>query len=312
VGDPADNVATFTEAFGLRLLKRTVNFDDPSTYHLYYGDHAGTPGTAFTVFPYPDGRPGRSGTGEVATTAFAVPPDSLDYWETRLRDCGLDVRGPETRFGERVLPVRDPDGLELELVETADAAENGVEPWADSPVPTDHAIRGFHSVTLRVADADPTAEVLTTLGFEREETAGDRTRFRASGDGSSDTESPVGHARVVDLVERPDGQRAGTGVGSVHHVAFRVSDEVTQREWQERLRDAGHHVTEVKDRRYFRSIYFREPGGVLFELATDGPGFTADESVESLGSELRLPPWLADDRADIERSLPSLEVSADV
>ncbi|WP_435147576.1 ring-cleaving dioxygenase [Halobaculum sp. P14] len=295
-GDPEANVRFFRDALGLRLVKRTVNFDDAGTYHLYYGDETGQPGTAYTVFPFGEGRRGPSGTGEVSATGFAVPAGSIDYWRDRLSDADASVREPETRFGSRVLPFTDPDGQELELVETD--AFGSVEPWDGSPVPAEHQIRGFHSVSLRLADAEPTADLLEFMGFDRVDEAGDRVRFRGAGD----------HAAVVDLVERPDAGRAGNGIGSVHHVAFSVPDDETQTAWQAALRDRGLHATEVKDRQYFRSIYFREPGGVLFEFATDGPGFTADESVAELGSGLRLPEWLEDDRDRIESALPELDV----
>lgn len=315
-GDPDENVRFFREVLGLRLVKRTVNFDDVGTYHLYYGDETGTPGTVYTVFPFGEGRGGRSGTGEVSATAFAVPEGSLDYWRDRLAERGAAVREPEERFGgeaqsasksasggepraERVLPFTDPDGGELELVETD--SFGGVDPWEGSPVPAERQIRGFYGVTLRLAETGPTADLLDTMGFERTDARGDRTRFRAAGD----------RAAVVDLVERPGMSRAGGGIGSVHHVAFRVPDDETQEAWQAALRERGLHATNVKDRQYFRSIYVREPGGVLFEFATDGPGFEVDESVDELGETLKLPPWLEADRERIEAALPELHVDAE-
>lgn len=310
-GDPDENVRFFRDVLGLRLVKRTVNFDDVTTYHLYYGDGVGTPGTAYTVFPFGEGRQGRNGTGEVSATAFAVPEGSLDYWRDRLGSRGVEVREPEGRFGERVLPFTDPDGGELELVESGARSASdgsgrspqeqcgGIEPWDGSPVPAEHQIRGFHGVTLRLVGVDATTGVLEFMGYERVDSAGDRTRFRGAGD----------RAAVVDLVERSGMGPAGGGVGSVHHVAFRVPDDDAQASWQAALRERGLHATPVKDRQYFRSIYFREPGGVLFEFATDGPGFDLDEPVESLGEGLKLPDWLEDDRERIASALPPLSAA---
>ncbi|SFR58581.1 glyoxalase family protein [Halogeometricum rufum] len=291
-GDPSENVRFYTDVLGLRLVKRTVNFDDTHTYHLYYGDETGSPGTALTFFPFGEGRPGRSGRGQAVATAFAVPEGSLDYWRERLESHGVTVDDVETRFGADVLPFADGDGQPLELVES----ESAVDPWADGPVPVDAAVRGFHGVTLQSARPDATGRVLELLGLERTAETADRVRYVAPGD----------RATVVDLLTR-ESPRGRPGVGTVHHVAFRVPDAETQMAWRETLSEAGQHVTPQKDRQYFQSIYFREPGGVLFEIATDGPGFTADESVESLGSELKLPSWLEDDREEIRAHLPPLD-----
>lgn len=298
-GDPRENLRFYTEILGLRLVKRTVNFDDVTTYHLYYGNRTGEPGTALTFFPFEGARAGRPGRGQAIATAFAVPPGSLDYWADRLAASEATVQEREERFGAGVLPFTDPDGQPLELVE----ADAPIEPWADGPVPEGRALRGFFGVTLHSAEPDATANVLELLGFERsgstEEPDGDGERVRYVADGD--------HATVVDLLRRepPQGR---PGVGTVHHVAFRVADEAEQLAWRERLSEAGQFVTPQKDRQYFESIYFREPGGILFEIATDGPGFTVDESVETLGSDLKLPPWLEDDREGIEDALPSLDV----
>lgn len=297
-GDPQGNRRFYTETLGLRLVKRTVNFDDVTTYHLYYGNRTGEPGTGLTFFPFEGARPGRPGRGQAVATAFAVPPGSLDYWADRLATSGATVDERTERFGADVLPFADPDGQPLELVE----ADSPVEPWGDGPVPEAHAIRGFFGVTLHSAEPDGTANVLELLGFERTGSVaepdgdGERVRYVASGD----------HATVVDLLRRepPQGR---PGVGTVHHVAFRAADEGEQMAWREQLADAGQFVTPQKDRQYFESIYFREPGGILFEIATDGPGFTVDESVAELGSELKLPSWLEDDRESIEGALPPLD-----
>lgn len=303
-GAPAANVDFYTGPLGLRLVKRTVNFDDPTTYHLYFGDGVGSPGTAITFFPYGDGRSGRPtgrsgtpGAGQVTTTAFRVPEGSIGFWRDRFDEHGVTYADPEARSDETVLPFADHDGLRYELVAVdGTAAEpTDVDPWTEV-VPAEHAIRGFHGVTLTVADPEPTAEVLQALGFEPERDADGRARYRITGPGPG---------TVVTIVE--DDERGSMGVGCVHHVAFRTPDDETQAEWQCRLRETGRRVTDVRDRRYFRSIYFREPGGVLFEIATEGPGFDRDEDRNALGEELKLPPWLAGDRERIEGALPEID-----
>jgi glyoxalase family protein len=295
--DPTRNVRFYTDVLGLRLVKQTVNFDDVTTYHLYYGNEVGEPGTALTFFPFEDGRPGRIGAGQVQTTQFYVPAGSLDYWVARFQDHDVEHDAPEDRFGERVLAFRDHDGLEYELV--ASDRDTTVEPWGEV-VPTEYAIRGFYGVALAVHETDSTADLLETMGYDRVASEGRRTRFEAPGE----------KAVVVDLVETDVQGRPGTG--TVHHVAFRVPDDDAQFDWQEALRDDGFQVTEQKDRQYFRSIYFRERNGVLFEFATDGPGFDRDESVDELGSDLKLPPWLEDDRERIESRLAPLDLDRGV
>jgi glyoxalase family protein len=293
--DPQQNVDFYTEALGLRLVKRTVNFDDKYTYHLYYGDEVGSPGTVLTFFPFEGGRQGRVGRGQTSATAFVIPEGSGDYWVDRLESRDIDVDTPYTRFDETVVPFRDHDGQPLELV----TSTSDIEPWADGPVPADNAIRGFHSVTLDSRNPKQTRAVLETLGYELTAQDGDRTRYRASGNGN--------RASFIDVLARPNAPRGQQGVGTVHHVAFRTPDTQTQEEWREPLSEIGLQVTPQKDRRYFKSIYFREPGGILFEIATDGPGFTRDESVSELGTELKLPPWLENDRAMLEDRLPEIE-----
>lgn len=292
-GDPRANVEFYTDVLGLRLVKKTVNFDDKFTYHLYYGDDTGTPGTILTFFPFEGAQPGRSGRGQASATAFVIPDGSVDYWIDRLVSAGVDVDEPTERFAETVVPFRDGDGQALELV----TGESSVQPWDNGSVPAEHAIRGFHGVTLHSADPEVTGAVLETLGYERAGEHGDRVRYRTAGD----------RAAVIDLLTR-NGPRGRQGPGTVHHVAFRTADDDEQAAWRERLTEAGLHVTPVKDRQYFRSIYFREPGGVLFEIATDPPGFTRDEPVAALGSSLKLPPWLEDERELIESRLPDLTV----
>ena len=295
-GDAQANLDFYTQVLGLRFVKRTVNFDDPTTYHLYYGDRVGTPGTALTFFPFAGAGPGRVGPGQAGATAFVVPPGSVDFWWDRLADRGVEVTPPTTRFDETVLGFRDPDGLPLELV----VGESDSEPWADGPVPGSHGLRGFHGVTLHSAAPAATGDVLETLGFDETARDGDRTRYRAVGD----------RAAVLDLHEPSTSTSARSGAGTVHHIAFRTADEASQAAWREHLLAEGYRVTPVRDRQYFQSIYFREPGGVLFEIATEGPGFTADEAVAELGSGLKLPPWLEDDRESIAAALPGLSVPA--
>ena len=290
--DPDENVAFYTDVLGLRLVKKTVNFDDVTTYHLYYGDEVGSPGTILTFFPFGGGQRGSVGRGQTSATAFVVPEGSLQYWQERFDDHGVEYDDVEMRFEERVLPFYDHDGQPLELV----TGEADIDPWAESDVPAEHAIRGFHGVTLLSADAEATVDVLETMGYERTGEAGHRTRFEGAGD----------RAAFVDVLDDPDASAGMQGAGTVHHVAFRVPEDETEMAWREELAEAGLRVTPQKDRQYFRSIYFREPGGILFEFATDGPGFDADEPIAALGSELQLPPWLEADRETIENSLPPL------
>jgi len=273
-----------------------VNFDDPETYHLYFGDGEGSPGTLLTFFPWANAETGRPGAGQASAVAFTISEDSLGYWMDRLKCEGLLVTPVRGRFHEAVVALRDPDGLRLELVTGSNRRAQGS--WEGSPVPERHAILGLDGVTLTEANVEPTAALLSaTLDFALVAKEAGRHRFVAGSGGLK-----------VDVVADPHAERGRIAVGSVHHVAWRVSNDAEQRDWRARLLDAGLHVTQVVDRRYFRSIYFREPGGVLFEIATDGPGFTVDESPDELGTALRLPPWLEAQRASIERALPPLEL----
>jgi catechol 2,3-dioxygenase-like lactoylglutathione lyase family enzyme len=299
--DPQRNVRFYEHELGLRLVKTTVNFDDPGTYHLYFGDDQGQPGTILTFFPWVGALPGRAGTGMTEATAFQVPPGSLDYWMGRFADRAIDFENPVERFGAPVLALRDPDGMSLELVETPHTQESGTIPGraaAAAGVPDDVAIRGFHGVSLCVANREASAALLTTIfGMEAAGEQGHRTRFR--------TPAAVAGA-FVDLVCGDEPVRGKPGAGTVHHVAFRARSDDEQQAWRDALLAAGNHVTPVLDRNYFRSIYFREPGGVLFEIATDPPGFAVDEPVDSLGSQLMLPEWLEPRRAAIAARLPAL------
>jgi catechol 2,3-dioxygenase-like lactoylglutathione lyase family enzyme len=292
-GEANRNIDFYTQVLGLRLVKVTVNFDDPAAYHLYYGDELGRPGTIITFFVWPDWIPGRPGAGHVTAVAFSVPPGSFPYWQERFGSHAVRFEPPAERFDETVLTFYDPDGLRLELVAGPDADTR--EPWARGPVPAEHAIRGIHSVTLTEGVLEPTAGLLTRLmGFRFSAAEGSRYRF-ATG--------PGGPGSVVDVELRRDLFRGRVAVGTVHHVAWRTAGDETQLGWRSRLLAAGYQVTPVRDRLYFRSIYFLEPGGVLFEIATDPPGFTVDETPEALGTGLRLPPWLEPRRAEIEAAL---------
>ncbi|WP_132255383.1 ring-cleaving dioxygenase [Methylobacterium segetis] len=295
-GPALRNLDFYTRVLGLRLVKKTVNFDDPGTYHLYYGDETGRPGTILTFFPIPHAAPGRVGIGETQETAFRVPRASIGWWTHRLLAHGVRHEARVQVFGESTLRFRDPDGMALALVGIEDAGE--AAGWSGGEVPREHAIRGFHGVTLLLAEAGPTAAILTdVLGFTESGREGSATRFSGSaGLGGLVTLRAVGGF----LPGRP-------GAGSVHHIAFRAADDAAQAAMAGRLRERhGLTVTEQRDRNYFRSVYFREPGGVLFEIATDAPGFTADEPVEALGQALKLPDFLEPHRAEIEEVLPKI------
>lgn len=299
-GDPIRNFGFYTRDLGLRFVKKTVNFDDPGTYHFYYGDETGRPGTILTFFPWAGVSAGRRGVGETHQTAFRVPQRSLGYWTQRFTEKGIAYEALEKRFGESVLPFTDPDGMALALVGIP-GAEN--EPgWSNGEVPAEHAIRGFHGVTLLLDSAAKTASVLTDVfGFKETGREGSVIRFKAPGDAEGS---------VVDIYEAKGFLRGHQGGGSVHHIAFRAADDAEQSKMAERLVSIhGLHPTEQRDRNYFRSIYFREPGGVLFEVATDIPGFAVDEPVATLGRDLKLPGFLEQHRKQIEGVLPNLEES---
>ena len=295
-GDPQRNVDFYAGILGLRVVKKTVNFDDPETYHLYYGDGAGNPGTIMTFFPWGDGRRGRIGAGQLVTTSFSIQADSLGYWTERLVESGVRFEKPRDRLGETALTFSDPDGLRIELI----AAQDDREGWAEGTTPAGDAIRGFHHVTLAVEEPERTAKLMTqTLGFRQTDETEGRTRF-AAGDG--------GPGNMVDLSGAAGFPRGLMGVGAVHHVAFRVPDDESQLAVREDVAALGYDVTPVLDRNYFRSIYFREPGGVLFEIATDPPGFAVYEPREGLGTNLKLPPWLETRRERLEEILPPLHL----
>lgn len=295
--DPQLNIDFYAGILGLRFVKKTVNFDVPDTYHLYYGDAVGHPGTALTFFSWPGYPVGRRGTGQVTTTSFSIPISALDYWRERFMLYSVRFKEPVQRFDEQVLAFTDHEGLSLELVAHAGAEQR--EGWGDGPIPAEHAIRGFYSVTLSITRYAATAALLTDLlGFERIASMGHRTRFSVERDGNGGT--------LVDLLNLPGGQRGVESIGTVHHVAWRTADDEQQLLWRKKLTEHGLHVTPVMDRSYFHSIYFREPSGVLFEIATDLPGFTVDEAPEALGTHLKLPPWLESQRAVLEENLPAV------
>ena len=295
--DAQKNVDFYCGVLGQRLVKLTVNFDDPGSYHLYYGDDLGRPGTILTFFAWPGAPRGRVGPPQVTATSYAAPAGALEYWSRRLGEHGVETRPAATRFGEHVLGFADPDGMRVEIVE---GPNDGAPVPTGGPVPEAYALRGFHGVTLSEEGYENTAKLLTdVMGFRADGGEGNRFRYRAGAGGA---------ASVVDLLCVPDARRGGMGAGVVHHVAFRTPDDAQQREWRERFVRLGHNVSPVMDRTYFHSIYFREPGGVLFEVATDNPGFTADQEAAELGTALRLPPWLEPQRREIERVLPPLRV----
>jgi glyoxalase family protein len=289
------NLNFYTGTLGLRLVKKTVNFDDPRTYHFYYGDEAGHPGSILTFFPWEYAAAGRAGIGETLEIAFRVPEASIGYWIHRFVERGVRHEVRLKRFGESVIPFADPDGTRLALVAVRGIEAEGT--WSGNEVPSDHAIRGIHSVTLLLKEAAATAAILTgVLGFAEAGRDGSLIRYRAGG-------TSVGG--IVDLREAGEFLAGRFGAGSVHHIAFRASDDAAQAAMVEQLAaNHGIRTTEQKDRKYFRSVYFREPGGVLFEIATDDPGFTVDEPLESLGGALQLPPRMETRRNEIESVLP--------
>lgn len=293
--DPQRNLDFYTEVLGLRFVKRTVNFDDPGTYHLYFGDDAGTPGSILTFFAWPHATRGRVGAGETSATAFVVPTSSLEFWEGRLLAAGTPVEHLGDRFSEPVLSFSDPDGMRVEIIGN-DAAVEAL-PSRTATVPAQHAIRGFHGVTLCEAGFELTARVLEIMGFHQKGQESNRIRFVSP--------SPALGGNV-DILTQPKRVYGMMGAGSVHHIAFRVPTDQAQADWRELLSEVPLNVTPVLDRIYFHSIYFREPGGVLFEMATDPPGFAFDEPIEHLGESLKLPPWLESYRSQIAGALPPI------
>lgn len=291
--DPQRNVDFYRNVLGQRLVKRTVNFDSPDTYHFYFADETGTPGSVLTFFAWGRTGLGVRGNGETNAVAYNVPVGSLAFWEARLKQNGITPEPITTRFGQNVLAFADPDGMGVELVEVESLP--AIQHWQDGPVPRAYALHAFHSVTLWLDEVEPTAELLTeNMGYRFAGVENDRHRF------VSDASAP-GH--IVDIVHRPGRMQASFGAGSIHHIAFRVPDDDAQVQYQTSLGAAGFRVSPVMDRSYFHSIYFREQGGVLFEIATDTPGFLRDETKAELGESLKLPEWQETNRAEIEASL---------
>jgi glyoxalase family protein len=298
-GDAQENLDFYTGILGMRLVKRSVNQDSPGTYHLFYADAEGHPGSDLTFFPWPEMAAAQPGIGLAMEVSLAVPSGSLDYWSERLRRYGVTTAEPEVRRGERVLPLTDAHGMSVALAETSDPRE--FAPWEQSPVPVERQILGLHSVRLWERDLALTSTFLTdVMRFTSLGEENGWSGFALAGGGSG---------RFLEIRALPQTARGNWGVGGIHHVAWRVPDDETELAVRERLEQARRRPTEVIDRFWFKSVYFLEPGGVLFELATDGPGFAVDEDPASLGERLVLPPWLEQHRVEIESSLPVLRLT---
>jgi glyoxalase family protein len=308
-GNPQRNMEFYANNLGLRFVKLTVNQDDPTSYHLYYGDEIGHPGTILTFFNWPNIPKGHRGTSEVAATSFLIPEDSISYWINRFKNKQIQFRGPYKRFeSEQVITFDDPDGLELELVAHESSKERDTNIWKEGPVPVEHAIRGFYSVTLSELGYEHTASVLTDeLGFVSTHKDGSRFRYEIPAKEGKGEKDPGG-ANIVDILCLPYTQQAYIGIGSVHHVAYRTPSDKQQQVLRQSIVRAGLNATPVIDRFYFHSVYFQEPGGILFEIATNPPGFDVDEKPKELGTHLVLPPWLEPDRESLERVLPKVNI----
>lgn len=290
-GDPQKNIDFYTGILGLRLVKKTINFDAPDMYHFYFGDEKGAPGTVFTTFPFKGARKGTKGTGELTYTAFSIAQDSLDYWVDRLKKFGVVVSDVQTRFGNKLIRFEDHDGMGIELVANDSDDREG---WTYGPVSKENSIRGFYGATLNLRSKDETEKLfLNNMDYRFIGQEGSRYRYGTAGKAGD----------IVDILVDPHGNRGMQSAGTVHHIAFRTANEATQLEIQGILMENGYGVTEVKDRNYFKSIYFREPGGVLFEIATDEPGFAIDEDETHLGELLKLPEWAEPSRRRIEAAL---------
>lgn len=296
-GDAQQNYDFYTKILGLRMVKKTVNFDDPKTYHFYFGDGTGTPGSILTFFPWPRVRQGVNGAGMATEIGYSVPAGSLDLWKKRFEKYNVSQGEISEKFGEQFLPFQDPDGLNLEMIVSNYTDDR--QPWITKDVKKEAAIKGFHNVTLTLNNIEATAGILTDIfdyQFEKKEKNLHRYKTNA-----------IGTASIVDLKEEPDAAAGLNAGGTNHHVAFRVKDEETLMAFREKVLKKGLHITEKINRDYFFSLYFREPGGVLFEIATDNPGFATDETVEELGSSLQLPNQYKSSRAQIEKALPELK-----
>jgi len=295
--DPQRNYDFYTKTMGLRFVKKTVNFDDPGTYHFYFGNETGTPGTVLTFFPWPHIVAGKRGVGMATEIGYSVPQGSLDFWKDRFNRLQVKHEAIAESFGEKFIAFEDPDGLRLKLV--VPQQNDNRPPWITNDVTKDVATKGFHSVVLTLKSIDETAKILTDVfGYTLLKQEGNVYRFITTA---------VEGAAIVDLVETPDGEQGRTAAGINHHVAFRVKDDNILMEYHEKIAQRGLHITPKIDRNYFFSLYFREPGGVLFELATDNPGFANDEPVNELGTHLKLPPQYEPQRKKLEQTLPPLQ-----
>lgn len=322
--NPQKNIDFYTNFVGLRLVKLTVNFDDPQTYHLYYGDDIGRPGTILTFFPWQNVPKGYRGTGQVVTTSFLIPENSIEYWIERLKIHGVRYSGPTKRFDdEAVITFYDPDGMELEFVVAPKNTDlRRVHFWKKGPIPEEYATRGIYSASLSLEDCERTASILTnTMDFYKSKRDGDRIRFEIKDKEKiiedNDLYSNKQKKREISLLESsskidllcvPHSQRGVMGAGTVHHIAWRTPTDESQINVRKKITGIGLDATPVIDRRYFHSVYFREPGGILFEVATDPPGFTVDQKEEELGQKLLLPDWLEPDRRNLEKVLPKIKI----
>lgn len=294
-GNAKRNHDFYTKVLGLRLVKKTVNFDDPGTYHFYFGDEVGTPGTILTFFPWEGMQKGKTGSGIATEIGYSVPGGSLTFWRERFRENNVPIIASGTRFNEEYMTFEDPDGLVLSLIVPSN--NDSRRPWETADIKANVATRGFHSITLTLRKAEPTAKILTDI-FEYKAVGYEGNRHRYATNAAE-------NAAIIDIIETP-GNAAVNAAGTIHHIAFRVKDEETQMVYREKIREYGLNITDKIDRNYFYSLYFREPGGVLFEIATDNPGFAVDEPVSELGSNLKLPAQYESHRQEIERILPVL------
>jgi len=295
-GNAKRTLEFYTKILGLRLVKKTVNFDDPGTYHFYFGDEKGTPGSVLTFFPWEAIRQGYTGTGMATEISYSVPLDSLEFWSDRFKHHKVKHDEAEEKFGEKYLSFRDPDGLKIKLI--VPSTPDNRKPWETNEVNATVAAKGFHSITLTLKNVTPTAKILTDiLGYKLLKQDGNHHRFITDA---------VENASIVDIVEAPSVAHGVVAAGTNHHVAFRVKDDNILMDYREKIESIGLNITPKTDRDYFFSLYFREPGGVLFELATDNPGFTKDEPLNELGTHLKLPKQYEESRAEIEKVLPLL------
>ncbi len=295
-GNAQANYNFYTKVLAQRLVKKTVNFDDPGTYHFYFGDESGTPGTILTFFPWEGIGQGYTGTGMATNIGYAVPEDSLDFWADRFRQYNVKQENRQERFGEQFISFQDPDGLKLDLV--VPSSVDNRKSWQTKDVNVNFSIKGFHSITLTVKNVTPTATILTDIfRYKLLKQEGNRYRFITDA---------IENASIVDIIEAPDLPSGRNAAGTNHHVAFRVKNDDILMAFREKIAAKGLSITPKIDRDYFFSLYFREPGGVLFEIATDNPGFTRDEPLGELGTSLKLPKQYEPARKEIEETLPSL------